>query len=89
MTATHSRRTARVVPIPFGALERLHACSDAMDWLRGRADLSWQAAWYDCERGDWMAWLLATLAADRRPLQPQLPAQGNRCGAGDRRGIGR
>ena len=36
-------------------LERLDACEDALAWI-GERDL--RTAWAECERGDWMLWLI-------------------------------
>jgi hypothetical protein len=45
------------------ALERLNACDDAVKWALTQPSLA--VAWRNCERGDWMLWLLARLDADR------------------------
>jgi hypothetical protein len=43
---------------PFIAHLRLHgACSDAIAWADTQP--SWAACWKNCERGDWMLWILA------------------------------
>ncbi len=42
------------------------ACDEAKDWLGGRR--SAPKAWKDCDRGDWMLWLLARRDADRKQL---------------------
>ena len=49
-------------------LNELGACSEAIEWCRGR-----EAAWDACERGDWMLWLCGRLAGppgsdSRKPL---------------------
>ena len=40
-------------------LETLHACKDAVEWVRNGGFATAQDAWDACERGDWMLWLLA------------------------------
>lgn len=44
-------------------LERLDACSKALNWVQDTTDshenCSSQDLWYLCHRGDWMLWLLA------------------------------
>jgi hypothetical protein len=47
-------------------LERLHACSDAREWVKTQK--SAVAAWENCERGDWMLWLAKKLSVDDRKL---------------------
>lgn len=34
----------------------MNACSDALKWLESQKEL--KSAWENCERGDWMLWLL-------------------------------
>jgi hypothetical protein len=34
-----------------------HACEDAVEWCKTQPSV--EAAWNNCERGDWMLWLLA------------------------------
>jgi len=40
-------------------LRKLHACPDAIEFLREAGNP--QEAWRTCERGDWMVWLIAEL----------------------------
>jgi len=52
-------------------LAKLHACADAVKWVKGFSDP--QTAWNACDRGDWMLWILGKLAGppmsdSRRPL---------------------
>jgi len=37
-----------------------HACGDALQWAATKPDAD--TAWAECERGDWMLWLLGALA---------------------------
>lgn len=46
-------------------LKRLKACEEALEWYAGRDS---QAAWQECERGDWMLWVAARLGVGRRPI---------------------
>jgi hypothetical protein len=51
-------------------LHRLGACQGAIDWL---GDRDAATAWRECQRGDWMLWILGRLAGPpmseaRRPL---------------------
>lgn len=48
-------------------LEELNACDEAIEWLSEFAG-SPEEAWLQCERGDWMLWLLDELQADRKKL---------------------
>ena len=41
-------------------LEKLHACTDAVKWVADQPSAA--AAWRNCERGDWMLWLLGRLS---------------------------
>jgi len=41
-------------------LKKLNVCEKAVEWLENQPD--WQIAWNNCERGDWMLWLLAKLS---------------------------
>jgi nucleoid-associated protein YgaU len=47
-------------------LVALGACEDAVEWARTQSDL--QTAWDNCERADWMLWLLARLHEDRKSV---------------------
>ena len=38
-------------------LVKLHACIEAIEWVATQKSLA--IAWKNCERGDWMLWLLA------------------------------
>ena len=40
-------------------LEELEACSEAVDWVKQHGGTA-QECWNDCQRGDWMNWLIAT-----------------------------
>jgi hypothetical protein len=45
------------------ALESMGACDPALTWLRELdPEMSVQQAWEQCERGDWMLWLLGLLS---------------------------
>ena len=41
-------------------LEKLNACGEALRWCETQE--SAQSAWLNCERGDWMLWLVGKLA---------------------------
>ena len=41
-------------------LQKLRACSGAIEYAR--TCTTWQSAWDNCERGDWMLWLLGKLS---------------------------
>ena len=43
-----------------------NACEPAVIWARTQPTLD--DAWRDCQRGDWMLWLLVGCSADRRLL---------------------
>ena len=47
-------------------LENLNACEDSIEWLSTQDNL--QQAWKDCERGDWLLWLVARLNINERKL---------------------
>jgi hypothetical protein len=52
-------------------LNSLHACGEAVEWAREQKSPA--QAWRDCQRGDWMLWLVGKLSgksgsAKRRPL---------------------
>src|SRR3990167_2456904 len=47
-------------------LENLNACHKSIKWLSGVDNI--QQAWEQCERGDWMLWVLANLKADRKKV---------------------
>jgi len=50
--------------------ERVGACPEAVDWVGTR---DWQAAWDECERGDWMLWALALkVGAPGWPTKQQI-----------------
>ena len=44
-------------------LQKMHACHQAVTWV-GRRTL--EQAWRECERSDWMLWLLHKLRIDTR-----------------------
>ena len=47
-------------------LEKLNACRSSIEWLQTQDNL--EQAWKDCERGDWLLWLVARLGVDKRKL---------------------
>jgi hypothetical protein len=47
-------------------LEKLHACSNARDYVRTQKTIL--SAWQNCERGDWMLWLAKKLNVDDKKL---------------------
>ena len=52
-------------------LHTMHACGGSIIWLKTQE--SWASAWANCERGDWMLWLLGKLSGPawgekRKPL---------------------
>jgi hypothetical protein len=52
------------------ALYRLRPCNAGWDWVSWMSDQPGQKVWEACDRGDWMAWLLAQLARGQRPGVP-------------------
>jgi hypothetical protein len=53
------------------ALKSLNACEEAVEWVKTQPNAA--TAWRECQRGDWMLWLLGRLSskpesADRRKL---------------------
>lgn len=51
-------------------IKSLDACGDAIAWLRKKNYPTLQEAWDNCERGDWMLWLLRQTV---RPDADKLP----------------
>ena len=47
-------------------LKKLDACKDSTRWLSAQDNL--EQAWEDCERGDWLLWLVARLEINERKL---------------------
>ena len=47
-------------------LESLRPCQESLDWIGSRRSAA--RAWAECERGDWMLWLLGRLAG---PLESE------------------
>ena len=47
-------------------LEKLHACDESIEWYE--AQESDEHAWSNCERGDWLLWLLGRIGVDRKRL---------------------
>ena len=47
-------------------LKKLTACGSAIAWVETQPDVD--TAWRNCQRGDWMLWLLAKRDADRQTL---------------------
>lgn len=45
----------------------LNACQESTEWLSEFKGTP-EKAWEQCERGDWMLWLLARLKADRKKI---------------------
>ena len=50
----------QTIPEVVAALKKMHACGEAIRWLKQQPSWSW--AWRACPRGDWMEWLLYRLA---------------------------
>jgi hypothetical protein len=53
-------------------LKRLDACAEARTWAKTQPDL--QTAWANCQRGDWMLWLLARTTLDQDDPRLRLMA---------------
>jgi hypothetical protein len=51
-------------------LTKLGACHEAVEWARTQPD--WETLWNNCERGDWMLWLLGKLAGGPRSKSRKL-----------------
>ena len=47
-------------------LKKLNACEDSIEWLSTQDSV--ESAWYSCERGDWLLWLVARLKINERKL---------------------
>jgi hypothetical protein len=56
----------------YAKLSRVGACEEAREWARTQPDA--ETAWNNCERGDWMLWIIGRTAAgkpwseERKPL---------------------
>jgi len=46
----------------YAKIKSLGACQSALEWLQSYTDP--QKAWGECERGDWMLWLLSCPSSD-------------------------
>ena len=55
-------------------LRRRKACGEAIDYVKSFD--SWQACWDQCERADWMAWILGALC---KPEDSQEIEKGAAC----------
>lgn len=53
-------------------LNKLNACSEAVRWFETQPDM--ETAWRDCQRGDWMLWLLGRLAVTKGDRKRMVPA---------------
>jgi len=53
-------------------LRRLDACAEARAWAKTQPDL--QTAWTNCQRSDWMLWLLSRTGVDRDDPRLRLMA---------------
>jgi len=49
----------------YAKIKSLGACRSALEWLQSYTDP--QKAWGECERGDWMLWLLSWQSEDSEP----------------------
>jgi len=47
-------------------LNDLYVCKEAIEWLSSQTTL--EEAWKNCERGDWLLWLIAMLDVDEKRL---------------------
>jgi hypothetical protein len=47
-------------------LRTLEACSEAIEWAETQPSL--EAAWQNCDRGDWMLWYAAKVGSDHKKL---------------------
>ena len=48
----------------YDAIAHLSPCVEAAEWLKTQSDA--QTAWNNCQRGDWMMWLLSKTGVDQR-----------------------
>lgn len=53
------RQIANTQLLPF--LNRLNACSEALEWAEEYKSKP-ESAWRECQRGDWMLWLICQFA---------------------------
>jgi hypothetical protein len=44
------------------ALKSLNACEEAVEWVKTQPNAA--TAWRECQRGDWMLWLLGRLSGE-------------------------
>ena len=59
-------------------ITKLGACEDAVAWCAGK---TLSVAWHDCDRADWMFWLLVQMAGeDGWPSAQQICLAGIACG---------
>jgi hypothetical protein len=49
-------------------LQQLNACDNAIDWVALMNGDNPEQLWLQCERGDWMLWLVGKLDIDRKRL---------------------
>ena len=47
-------------------IKRFDPCDNGLEYYESKA--SFEEAWHDCERGDWMLWIAAKLKIDDRTL---------------------
>jgi len=48
-------------------LKSKNACCEAIEWSEPYGE-DWESAWNDCERGDWLLWILEILDFDRKKV---------------------
>lgn len=49
-------------------LQKMNACVPAIEWVKQMNGSNPEKLWNECERGDWMLWLVGKLDIDRKRL---------------------
>jgi len=49
-------------------MKSIYACNDAVSWVESRDFASFDEAWAECKRGDWMLWLAAHIGVNKKAI---------------------
>ena len=60
-------------------LESIHACGDAVKWVKSCPAKTDQEVWSTCERGDWMLWLIGAVARNDTVKRKRLVLTACKC----------
>jgi len=61
-------RSKKRSPLAIDVIRPFNPCREAVDWIEAHPGMTFERAWAECPRGDWMLWIAARLGVERKTL---------------------